>query len=49
MDGTVYAVPLDTHPFVLYYNVDIARRAGLLNSAGDGLVPSRARRTSSAR
>lgn len=39
MDGTVYAVPLDTHPFVLYYNVDIARKAGLLNSAGDGLVP----------
>lgn len=39
VDGTVYAVPLDTHPFVLYYNVDIARKAGLLNSAGDGLVP----------
>ncbi|MGW7241618.1 extracellular solute-binding protein [Streptomyces sp. NPDC054804] len=39
VDGTVYAIPLDTHPFVLYYNVDIARKAGLLNSAGDGLVP----------
>lgn len=39
MDGTVYAIPLDTHPFVLYYNVDIARKAGLLNSAGDALVP----------
>ncbi|MCX4418236.1 extracellular solute-binding protein [Streptomyces mirabilis] len=39
VDGTVYAIPLDTHPFVLYYNVDIARKAGLLNSAGDALVP----------
>ncbi|MER6976841.1 extracellular solute-binding protein [Streptomyces carpinensis] len=39
IDGTVYAVPLDTHPFVLYYNVDLARRAGLLNAAGDGLTP----------
>ncbi|MGW4913575.1 extracellular solute-binding protein [Streptomyces sp. NPDC004270] len=39
VDGTVYAIPLDTHPFVLYYNVDIARKAGLLNSAGNGLVP----------
>ncbi|MCL2552337.1 MAG: extracellular solute-binding protein [Actinomycetia bacterium] len=35
--GTVYAVPLDTHPFVLFYNEDLARKAGLLNSAGDGL------------
>ncbi|MEU6421600.1 extracellular solute-binding protein [Streptomyces spiralis] len=39
VDGTVYAVPLDTHPFVLYYNIDLARRAGLLNTAGDGLTP----------
>lgn len=39
VNGTVYAVPLDTHPFVLYYNVDLARKAGLLDSAGDGLTP----------
>ncbi|WP_245179292.1 extracellular solute-binding protein [Streptomyces montanisoli] len=39
VDGTVYAVPLDTHPFVLYYNVDLAKKAGLLNAAGDGLKP----------
>jgi multiple sugar transport system substrate-binding protein len=39
VDGTVYAVPLDTHPFVLFYNVDLARRAGLLDAAGDGLKP----------
>lgn len=38
LDGTVYAVPLDTHPFVLYYNVDLARRAGLLDASG-GLAP----------
>ncbi|MEC3995820.1 extracellular solute-binding protein [Actinacidiphila sp. DG2A-62] len=39
--GTTYAVPLDTHPFVLFYNVDLARKAGLLNAAGDGLKPMR--------
>ncbi|MFJ2953418.1 extracellular solute-binding protein [Streptomyces sp. NPDC087270] len=39
VDGTVYAVPLDTHPFVLFYNTDLARKAGLLDAAGDGLKP----------
>jgi multiple sugar transport system substrate-binding protein len=39
VDGTTYAVPLDTHPFVLFYNTTLARKAGLLNSAGDGLRP----------
>ncbi|MEW1862121.1 extracellular solute-binding protein [Streptomyces sp. NPDC088194] len=39
VDGTVYAVPLDTHPFVLFYNSDLARKAGLLDAAGDGLKP----------
>lgn len=39
VDGTVYAVPLDTHPFVLFYNTELARRAGLLNAAGDDLKP----------
>ena len=33
-DGTLYAIPLDTHPFVMYYNTDICKKAGLLN--GDG-------------
>ena len=28
--GTQYALPLDTHPFVLYYNTEIAEKAGLL-------------------
>ncbi|MDX6327433.1 MAG: multiple sugar transport system substrate-binding protein [Nocardioidaceae bacterium] len=39
VDGTVYAVPLDTHPFVLFYNVPLAKKAGLLNTAGDNLKP----------
>jgi multiple sugar transport system substrate-binding protein len=29
-DGTQYALPLDTHPFVFYYNTDFAEKAGLL-------------------
>lgn len=33
-NGKLYAVPLDTHPFVLYYNVDICKEAGLLNADG---------------
>ena len=37
--GTTYAVPLDTHPFVLYYNTALAKKAGLLNAAGDRLKP----------
>jgi multiple sugar transport system substrate-binding protein len=39
VNGTVYAVPLDTHPFVLFYNVDVAKKAGLLNAKGDDLKP----------
>jgi multiple sugar transport system substrate-binding protein len=30
-----YAIPLDTHPFVMYYNIDICKKAGLLDSAGN--------------
>ncbi|MBA8991046.1 multiple sugar transport system substrate-binding protein [Curtobacterium pusillum] len=33
-DGKNVAIPLDTHPFVLFYNVDICQKAGLLD--GDG-------------
>ena len=29
-DGRVYALPLDTHPFVLFYRTDVAEKAGLL-------------------
>jgi multiple sugar transport system substrate-binding protein len=34
VDGKAYAIPLDTHPFVLYYNVDVCEQAGLLDSDG---------------
>jgi multiple sugar transport system substrate-binding protein len=34
VDGKVYAIPIDTHPFVLFYNTDICQQAGLLD--GDG-------------
>jgi multiple sugar transport system substrate-binding protein len=35
--GKQYAIPLDTHPFVLYYNTDLTEKAGLLD--GEQLKP----------
>jgi multiple sugar transport system substrate-binding protein len=32
--GQAYAVPLDTHPMVLYYNKDLAKKAGLTDANG---------------
>ncbi|MWA15710.1 extracellular solute-binding protein [Streptomyces sp. BA2] len=32
--GAPHAVPLDTHPFVLYFRTDIAKKAGLLDGQG---------------
>lgn len=32
--GRTYAVPLDLHPLVLYYNKDLAGKAGLLDADG---------------
>jgi multiple sugar transport system substrate-binding protein len=34
-DGTLYAIPLDTHPLVMYYNTDVCKKAGLLDSSGN--------------
>lgn len=34
VDGRIYAIPIDTHPWVLFYNKDICGKAGLLD--GDG-------------
>ncbi|SIQ77387.1 ABC transporter substrate-binding protein [Halanaerobium kushneri] len=34
IDGEIYAVPLDTHPLVYYYNKDLLSEAGLLNEDG---------------
>ena len=39
--GKQYAIPLDTHPFVLYYNTELAEKAGLLT--GGKLPDSTAR------
>ncbi len=34
IDGKQYAVPLDTHPIVLYYNRDLLKKAGRLGADG---------------
>lgn len=34
VDGRSYAIPIDTHPFVLFYNTDICGKAGLLDASG---------------
>lgn len=38
-EGMLYAIPIDTHPIVLYYNKGLLRDAGLTDSNGDALVP----------
>ena len=38
VDGKAYAIPLDTHPFVMFYNTDICAKAGLLDASG-ALLP----------
>ncbi len=35
-NGKLYTIPLDTHPYVMYYNTDICKKAGLL--AADGTL-----------
>jgi multiple sugar transport system substrate-binding protein len=34
VDGKIYAIPIDTHPFVLFYNTEICGEAGLLDASG---------------
>jgi multiple sugar transport system substrate-binding protein len=34
LGGKLYAIPLDSHPYVLYYNTDVCKKAGLLNKDG---------------
>lgn len=36
-DGELYSLPLDTHPFITFFNQDLADKAGLL--APDGTLP----------
>ena len=39
-NGDLYAIPIDTHPLVLYYNETVLREAGLEDDNGDVLVPT---------
>jgi multiple sugar transport system substrate-binding protein len=34
VEGKAYAIPIDTHPFVMFYNTDVCEKAGLLDSSG---------------
>ncbi len=34
LNGQLLAIPLDTHPFVQYYNTTLCRKAGLLDGSG---------------
>ena len=34
VEGRAYAIPIDTHPFVMFYNTDICGKAGLLDPSG---------------
>jgi multiple sugar transport system substrate-binding protein len=34
VDGKAYAIPFDTHPFVMFYNTEVCEKAGLLDSGG---------------
>ncbi|WP_203713985.1 extracellular solute-binding protein [Asanoa siamensis] len=34
VDGKAYAIPIDTHPFVMFYNTEICQQAGLLDADG---------------
>jgi len=38
VEGRSYAIPIDTHPFVMFYNTDICGKAGLLDPSG-ALLP----------
>ncbi len=35
VDGRAYSIPLDTHPFVMFYNTDVCEKAGLLGDDGN--------------
>lgn len=36
---SLYALPIDAHPIVLYYNKGVLKAAGLVDKKGDALVP----------
>jgi len=38
-EGKLYAIPIDAHPLVLYYNKKVLKEAGLVDEDGNPLVP----------
>lgn len=38
--GTQYALPLDTHPLGMYYNTQLFKNAGIVDSRGNALPPT---------
>lgn len=38
-DGHLFAIPIDTHPMVMYYNKKVLKEAGLVDANGEVLVP----------
>jgi multiple sugar transport system substrate-binding protein len=34
-NGKLYTIPLDTHPQVMFYNLDVCEKAGLLDTSGN--------------
>lgn len=38
-NGVQYAIPIDTHPLVLYYNKKVLEAAGLVDDQGNPLIP----------
>lgn len=38
-EGHLFAVPMDTHPLVMYYNKKVLKAAGLVDTNGEVLVP----------
>ncbi len=39
-EGTQYGIPLDCHPQGLYYNIDLFRKAGIVDSRGNARPPT---------
>jgi len=35
VNGKIYALPMDTHPFVMFYNTEVCKKAGLLDADGN--------------
>jgi len=40
--GHLYALPLDVHPLIFYYNIDLMKAAGLVDESGKVMLPKSA-------